>query len=55
MSGILTAHIRTTNPVGFENAQLIWEYANDSIVTSDWVLAYLSTSGTNCKVELWCK
>lgn len=55
MSGILTAHIRTTNPVGFENAQLIWEYANDSIVTSDWVLAYLSTSGTDCKVELWCK
>ena len=54
-TGILTAHVRTGSNGIFEQAQLIWEYANDSVVTSDFILAYKYTEGVSVAVELWAK
>lgn len=55
MSGILTAHIRTNSSTFFGTAELIWEYANEYIVLSDWVLAYKEIATNTLEVELWAK
>lgn len=55
MSGILTAHIRTNSSPFSGTAELIWEYANEYIVLSDWVLAYKEIATNTLEVELWAK
>ena len=54
-TGILTAHVRTGTNGIFEQAQLIWEYANESVETSDFILAYKYTEGVSVETELWAK
>lgn len=54
-NGILTAHIRTTSIGVVQYANLVWEYANDGVVLSDFVLAYKTTAGTCVEAELWAK
>lgn len=52
--GILTAHARMNEDKTFNNGQLTWEYAGESIVASDYVLAYKSVAeGT--EISLWTK
>lgn len=54
--GTLRAHVRSGSTVGtFSSAQLEWVKRGDGISLSDFVLAYKATSGTDVKVELWCK
>lgn len=51
--GILTAHYRTNTSGGWESGELHWEYANNGIDTTKFVLAHSTTSPTI--VELWVK
>ena len=51
--GILTAHIRTGSSNQFENGQLVWEYANGSVVLTDWVLGYKTAADGFLEASLW--
>lgn len=61
MTGILTAHIRTNGDKIHDSAntnaavELKWNLACSNINPDDYVMVYTDTSGTGCKVELWCK
>ena len=52
--GILTAHVRTSNPAYWQNGELVWEYALSGIETSDFILCH-NTSTNPTIVELWVK
>lgn len=53
--GILTAHFRTGGSKTWQSGELIWEYAGNKVVPSDFVVAYKNTENTSCEVELWVK
>ena len=53
-TGILTAHFRTKGTIGvFENAQMVWEYADSGIDPSKFFLCYKETSGTSLDIQLY--
>lgn len=51
--GILTSHVRIDGTGNFESGELVWEYATRGIVSTDFILAYSSSSPAT--VELWVK
>ena len=56
--GRLKAHIRTAGTVGTVTAvhcTLQWITKGEGIGLSNFVMAYKATSGTDVKIELWCK
>lgn len=56
-SGILTAHLRTGGTPTFstENSNFNWLVAGVDINVADFVMVYINTENTSCKVELWYK
>lgn len=56
--GRLKAHVRTSTPAGTVEANrttLEWISRGEGIALTDFVLAYKATSGTDVKLELWCR
>lgn len=53
--GILTVHLRTGTTKVFSSAEFEWILANDDIIPSNFVMVYIDTADTSCKVELWYK
>lgn len=57
-SGRLKAHVRTSGTAGTVDTAactLQWINHSEGITLSDFVLAYKATSGTDVKIELWCR
>ena len=53
--GILNAHIRTSSTNVFETGDFRWIVAGDCIDPTEFVMVYIDTASTSCKVELWHK
>lgn len=55
VSGILTAHVRSSSTKIYESGQFVWQVASSGIVPDDFVMVYTNTANTSVKVELWYK